>query len=276
MRTTLFVLACLALVAGCRGGGGASGTVCEKAAAPTATSATPADLMDLSHWSLTLPVDSAGNHSGSAYTVPAGELTAGYSSDWFYASDRGVTFFAPIEGATTAHTLYPRSELREVLDPADYSVNWSSGDVADLAASIIVHQVPADNGKVTVAEIVGYNHDNPDINVLAKLIYEYNPDSCLATLYSITLPSPDASGSTASHQVLTRSLRLGQEFPYAVHVENHQITFSHGTDAALETIDPSWDGVGLYFRAGASLFSTGASLEDGARVTFHQLAVTHT
>ena len=274
-------LASLALLAGCGSGGespakDAPPPVCPTVTPPAAGTAPPYTVLDLTHWSLTLPVDAAGNHSGTADTVTTSELVNGYSSEWFQSTaNDGVMFFSPVQGATTAHTIYPRSELREMMDPADGSVNWASTSTSEMTAFVGVDQVPTANGKVTIGEIVGYNGTNPDVNVLAKLVYEYNPTECLATLYTLTLPSPTASGSTASRQVLSRTLPPGQNFSYSIRVENKQLTYTAGMATATETIAAEWDGVGLYFRAGAALWANGSSLTDGARVTFYQLDVTH-
>jgi hypothetical protein len=186
-----------------------------------------------------------------------------------------VTFFAPVAGATTAHTLYPRSELREVLDPADYARNWSASDIGELDAFLAVHQVPAASGKVTVGEIVGYNNSNPDVSVLTKLVYDYDAAKCSGSLYTSTLSTPTAAGSTASRQVLARGLQLGEAFPYSIRVENHAIHFASGMAQLSEPIAADWDGVGLYFRAGASMLTSGTDLADGASVTFYQLSAVH-
>lgn len=277
-RTLWFVALAPLLLAGCPGGGGGDGpgVTCAAVTSPARTATLPRDVLDLSHWSLTLPVDAAGNHSGTAATITTNELLAGYESDWFHAVEgAGVEFFAPIQGATTKSTIYPRSELRELLSPPDPSINWSSAGPAELVADLAVHQVPLANGKVTVGEIVGYNGENPDINVLTKLVFEYNAENCAATLYTLTLPSPTASGSTASRQILTRTLNLGQRFSYSIRVDNKTLYFTAGGATASEPITADWNAVGLYFRAGASLFANGTSLTDGARVTFYQLDVTH-
>lgn len=269
--TVVLLSVSLALVA-CKD----NSTTCIPVATPKASATAPTDILDLSHWYLTLPVDANGARSGAAHTVLTSELLSGYSSDWFHGSeDNGVTFFAPVQGATTAHTPYPRSELREVLDPANYATNWAASSIAELSAYLAVHQVPSANGKVTVGEIVGYNNDNPDVTVLSKLVYEYNAGECLGTLYASTLSSPTASGSTASRQVLTRSIQLGEAFPYTIHVENHAIHIANGANAIDEPIGPDWDSVGLYFRAGAGLFASGDDPAEGARVTFYQLQATH-
>lgn len=279
LRMLGLVLATAGVVAGCKLGGGDDGrsVSCPAVTSPARSAAQlPRDVLDLSHWSLTLPVDASGANSGTADTVTTSELLNGYESSWFQAVEGGgVQFFAPIQGATTAHTVYPRSELRELLSPPDPSVNWSSAGPAELTAYLTVHQVPLANGKVTVGEIVGYNGTNPDINVLTKVIFEYNADNCSATLYTLTLPSPTASSSTASRHVLTRTLKLGQPFPYSIRVDNKTVYFATGTATASDPIPAAWDDVGLYFRAGASLFANGSSLTDGARVTFYELDVTH-
>ncbi|HUR39559.1 MAG TPA: polysaccharide lyase family 7 protein [Verrucomicrobiae bacterium] len=266
----------LGLLAGCGGGGGDTKATCAIPAQATATSATPKDNLDLSHWALTLPVDSNGANSGIARTVTTAELLSGYESEWFYSSnDNGVTFFAPIQGATTANTVYPRSELREVLDPSNYAVNWSSADVSELLADVIVHQVPSANGKVTLGQIVGYNGTNPDVSVLTKLIYEYNANECTARLYTSTLATPTTSGSQASQKTLRVGIPPGAQVSYSIRVENKTITFTSGTSQVTEPIGTAWDAEGLYFRAGASLFTNGTSLTDGARVTFLQLEALH-
>jgi hypothetical protein len=53
------------------------------------------------------------------------------------------------------------------------------------------------------------------------------------------------------------------------------LTLRSGTREVSATIDPSWAGVPVYFRAGAGLNATGTSAADGGSVTFYDLAVTH-
>ena len=71
----------------------------------------PSDNFDLSHWSLTLP------DQGASVITPA-QLTAGFTNSWFYSgADGAMVFWCPVTGGTTSASDYPRSELRELLNP---------------------------------------------------------------------------------------------------------------------------------------------------------------
>src|SRR5206468_4514274 len=86
----------------------------------------PSGNFDLSHWKLTLPVDSNGTNTGTAVEVQVSQMVAGYTNaSYFYtASDGAMLFWCPVDGATTSGSSYPRSELREMLNPSSTSVNW--------------------------------------------------------------------------------------------------------------------------------------------------------
>ena len=125
--------------------------------ASAATSIQPSQYFDLSHWKLTLPVDADGGTSGVAAELQPSHLT-GYSSKWFATGASGATveFRAPVDGATTAGSHYPRSELRELRDPDNDNVNWTLIDTSSLQAKCIVRQVPSSTGKVVVGQIHGF------------------------------------------------------------------------------------------------------------------------
>src|SRR5437867_13232120 len=87
----------------------------------------PSGNFDLTHWKLTLPVDSSGVTNGDAAEIQVSQLSTGYSNAlYFYtAPDGAMVFWAPVTGATTSGSTYPRSELREMINPGSSSVNWS-------------------------------------------------------------------------------------------------------------------------------------------------------
>ena len=255
--------------------GGSSHDGDEAVEIPAPSGVAPSSLLDLDHWSLTIPRDPDGGTQGSAEVVSTDRLLADYSSDWFQATvGDGVTFFAPVDGALTANSKYPSSMLRELLDPLDAAVNWTWDDVARLDATLAVHQVPAANGKVVVAQIRGYNGENVAISELCKLVYEYN-GSGRSTLYLLVLDSPVASESEARRLTLGQDIRLGESFSISLRVQDRTIHVALGDESVSSAIDANWDGVGLYYRAGAALQAVGESGTDGARVTFYALTVSH-
>jgi len=95
----------------------------------------PADVLDLTNWKLTLPVDGDGDDRADeirqpCLAVPCYDPTrkmydnplfkVPFTSVWFHVTDHrdGVDFRAPVDGATTSGSENARSELRE-LAPAD-------------------------------------------------------------------------------------------------------------------------------------------------------------
>ena len=78
--------------------------------------------IDLGHWKLTLPVDAAGAYNGHASEVAAGQLSSDFRSSHFRIDDNGsIEFWCPVTGARTEGTEFPRTELREMLDPQNSS-----------------------------------------------------------------------------------------------------------------------------------------------------------
>ncbi|UVE16577.1 polysaccharide lyase family 7 protein [Pseudomonas sp. LS44] len=109
---------------------------------------------------LTLPDDAATE-------VLAAQLRDGYASRYFYLSNTGAMIFvAPITGGTTENSRYPRTELREMLDPADDDRNWSGTGFHELRASCQVIQASSTQ-QIIVGQIYGF-----DARPLIKLQWE--------------------------------------------------------------------------------------------------------
>lgn len=266
----------VALLTAC--GGGVDGrSACEiSTVLPTDDGTAPNTRLDLSHWILTVPVDSTGGTTGQADTIQTSELLAGYSSDWFHGTDDGgVAFWAPVTGAKTPKSQYARSELREVLDPSDQSVNWSIADGGTMTAQLAVSQTAAATRKVIVGKIVGYSTTEADLTALLHLIYFIHGDTCKASLYGLVSESPTKGAATQQLYVVTNALKLGEPFDYEIGVNAGTLTLRSGANEVSAAIDPSWSSVPVYFRAGAGLNATGTSASDGGSVTFYDLAVAH-
>lgn len=85
----------------------------------------PSQVLDLTNWSLALPVpDRPGSKKPMSINQP--QLRT-YTSEWFYVtSDGGVAFKARPDGVTSANTKYPRSELREMTNNGTKNAAWST------------------------------------------------------------------------------------------------------------------------------------------------------
>jgi hypothetical protein len=266
----------VALLTACSGGV-EDRAACEiSAVLPTDDGTAPKDRLDLSHWILTVPVDATGGTSGQADTIQTDELLAGYASQWFYGTDDGgVAFWAPVTGAKTPNSQYARSELREMLDPTDPSVNWTIATGGTLAAELAVSQTAAATRKVIVGKIVGYSATEADLTALLHLVYFIHGDTCKASLYGLLSDAPAKGAATRQLFVIDNALDLNEPFDYTIGVSGGTLTLRSGTSEVSAPIDPSWADVPVYFRAGAGLNATGSSAADGASVTFYELAATH-
>lgn len=244
------------------------------AAAVHAAGTAPSDHFDLHHWKLTVPVDRAGGNRGPATEIQPRDL-AGYSSPWFSmgAGGRTLEFWAPVNGATTSGSHYPRSELRETLNPDNDNITWMLATRSILRAKCKVLQVPESTGKVVVGQIHGFQ-----TKPLVKLVYAYKASRTSGSLYALIDPTPTATSSVK--MMLASKVSLQQAFEYKIEIrhQNGKPLLWMQVDqspAAVYTIDPAWYSIGLYFKAGVYVQASGSSDTDGGRVAFYRLTATH-
>jgi hypothetical protein len=161
---------------------------------------TPAEVLDLSGWKISLPIDATGK--GKATTIEEKAIADGYiDAENFYVNEAGdgVVFSSPIKGVLTSkNTTYTRSELHEMGRRGDTSIkpygpgktinknNWvfstapmedqvkASGIDGTLDAVLTVDEVTTtgaiwQQGRVIVGQIHA-NDDEP-----AKLYYRKFP-----------------------------------------------------------------------------------------------------
>lgn len=85
----------------------------------------PATKFDLSHWSITIPVDI--DNSGVADTIEVGEIENYVHPDFFYLDDRDrMVFTSPNRATTSPTSTNVRSELRYDIRGGDTSISRSS------------------------------------------------------------------------------------------------------------------------------------------------------
>lgn len=127
----------------------------------------PAALLDLSHWRLTLPVDT--DRAGTPDEVGQQDLRSFVDPRYFFVNEdaTGVVFRAHCGGHTTRGSSFPRCELREMTEPGTKRAAWDTGgDVLHtMAMKAAITAVPAVKPHVVCAQI----HDPEDDLLMIRL-----------------------------------------------------------------------------------------------------------
>lgn len=129
--------------------------------------AIPAELLNLSRWKLTLPVDT--DRPGRPDEIRPKELATFADSECFFVNQlgNGVVFRAHCGGVTTKGSDFPRCELREVDDRGNSTVAWSTTDRAahTLTMKASITKTPPVKKHVVCAQI----HDAKDDLLMMRL-----------------------------------------------------------------------------------------------------------
>jgi hypothetical protein len=169
--------------------------------APSATAAGaaeyPADLLDLSNWSLTLPVGDPGDPED----VTPPKLPK-FANEFFRVnkSRDGVIFTANVGGTTTKNSKYPRSELREM--QGEEKAAWSNtSGTHTLSVREAILAVPPVKPEVVAAQIHDGGDDVMQIRLEGRrLVVQYDdggsetvldPDYKLGTVYDVQIVAKD-------------------------------------------------------------------------------------
>jgi hypothetical protein len=126
---------------------------------PGSSDGTPARVIDLTNWKLTLPIGSSA-HKATEVTQPS--LGTYRNSTYFHldSTGKGVVFRAHAGGATTSGSTYPRSELREMTDGGKKEAGWSSKSGTHvMTVSEAITAVPSVKPHVVAAQIHGGEDD---------------------------------------------------------------------------------------------------------------------
>jgi hypothetical protein len=227
----------------------------------------PGSNFDLSHWYLGLPVDSSGGTNGNSASIPAAQLVAGYSNAlYFYTgSDGAMLFWAPVTGATTSGSDYPRSELREQLSPPSNSSNWFAFGTHILDAQCKVLQVPTTK-KVIIGQIHGYTGDARPV-----LKLQYNNGSLEALVKTNSSFDGDKKWTFSS-------VALSNNINYQIKLVDGllSVTVNGATQSTnIFLHDSDWDTNSMYFKAGSYCQDNDGPTNEGARVAFYSLTRSH-
>lgn len=278
-------------------------------------SVAPSENFDLLTWYLGLPIDEDGNLSGDSDSIKEVELDAGYThDDYFYtASDGGMVFIAPIEGAkTSANTKYTRTELREMLRRGDTSIstqgvnenNWvfSSAPTSEqndaggvdgiLEATLAVNAVTTTGDSNQVGRvIIGQIHANSDEPI--RLYYRLLPGHNKGSVYFAHEPNEDESsdsevyidviGNKSSTSEPSDGIELNEKFFYQIQVLGNDLTLTlkrDDKDDIIKQLDMSSSGYDvtgqyMYFKAGVYNQNDSGDASDFVQATFYYLDNQH-
>ena len=228
----------------------------------------PSGNFDLSHWKLTLPIDSSGGTTGTATEISTSQLVAGYTNAaYFYrGADGAIVFWCPVTGATTSGSSYPRTEFRELLDPSDNSVNWLGYGTHLMNAQCKMFQVPSTN-KVIIGQIHSYTGA---ARPLLKLQYNNG------TIDALVKQSP--TSDTDTHFPFPGNVGLSNRIIYQIKMVDGLLTMVvNGSTQSVNVFqtDPAWTNQTHYFKAGNYCQDNSGPTNEGALVSFDALTVSH-
>jgi hypothetical protein len=225
-------------------------------------SVAPGGNFDLSVWELQLPTGSPG----APTTIPPSQLAGpgGFQDAYFFTdpNDGAMTFWDPENGVTTPNSHYSRSELRE-MNPSGAAANWFSPGTHTLSATLRVTEVP---DHVAVGQI--HLGSGGSTKPLLELFYYSNGNIEMA------IEQTPAGGNEVRH--LAGNVPLGTAWSYTIGLSGNTISLVvNGGPTQTWPMSTTFDGYGMYFKAGDYDQTSGSSSTVGARVAFYALNISH-
>ncbi len=219
---------------------------------PRLSSDVPAGIINLANWKLTLP---AGGDEASEVTQP--DLTRFRDPRYFHVDSigDGVVFRAPVGGATTGNSEYPRSELREMTAGGKKPAAWSGKSGTHvMTINQAITSLPTGKPEVVAGQI----HDDEDDVVMVRLHG--------SKLF--------VEGDGKQIGVLDPAYRLGTRFTVQFVATPGLIRITYN---GIKTVSLKHEGSGYYFKAGCY---TQANEDNGGEgsygeVVIHALTVQH-
>ena len=220
---------------------------------PRLGSSTPAGIINLTNWKLTLP---SGDDEAAEIKQP--KLMQFRDPRYFHvdAIGDGVVFRAPVGGATTGNSEYPRSELREMTAGGKKEASWS-GDSGTHVMTISQAITAVPQGKPQV--VAGQIHDDEDDVIMVRL----NGSKLFV----------ESDGREVG--VLDPAYRLGTRFTVQIVATQGRIRVTYN---GIKTVGMEHDGSDYYFKAGCYTQANDDNSDEGSygEVVIHALTVQHT
>ncbi|WP_210772434.1 polysaccharide lyase family 7 protein [Panacagrimonas perspica] len=240
----------------------------------------PHENFDLTHWKLTLP---------SGDEISSRQLQQGYQlANVFYTDpyNGGLVMRSPNIAGHTRGSKYPRCEFREMRKPdgsaSDSANNWTTSTGGRLKVALQVDAVSAtgDSGKrgrVVIGQIHG-----PDTEVV-RLYFDKEPHERTGRLY-VGTDRVRSGDSTLSADIVSNKdgngIGLGEPFGYEIDLHGLQLKVTirrpRGEVAVFnQTIDPLYEGLDLYFKAGVYNQNNTGDSTDYAQATLFAIQASH-
>jgi hypothetical protein len=223
--------------------------------------APPGSNFDLSLWALQEPT----GFPNSPTTISADKLQT-FQDAYFFTDrkDGAMEFWDPEDGVVSAHSRYPRSELRE-MTAAGTPANWPLTGTHTLSASLRVTQVP---DHVCVGQIHIGTGTPASTKPLLELFY-YADGAIVAAVEQ----NPNG-GNSVTHAI--GDVPLGRQWSYVIGVSDGAISVRvDDGDTQTWPVPPNFYQESFFFKAGDDGQSVGDNSTIGARVSFYALDVAH-
>jgi hypothetical protein len=225
----------------------------------------PAEVLDLRAWKLQLPIPDPAD--GDALEISQPELSHYRNPPYFAATAAGdgVVLRAPVGGATTSGSIYPRSELREMTSDGDQA-SWSVADGNHrLLLTASVTHLPAVKPQVVVAQI------KAEETAVIAVVADGNEGSRDGTI-GLCLRYADVP----QYPCLDTTYIPGTPFTLEIAADHGRIAASLDGQDRFAIDDNS---EGCYFKTGAYTQSNpdkGDQPTEYGEVVIHKLHVSHT
>jgi hypothetical protein len=221
----------------------------------------PAQILDLTNWKETLPIDDPDESGTQPLEITQPQLATYALSPWFKVTStcNGVQFRAAVNGVTTSGSSYPRSELREMTNNGADNASWSStSGTHTMIISESIKNEPADKPEVVAGQIHDASDDISVFRLEGSNLYITN-------------------GNTSHYKLVTSSYVLGTKFEAKFVVSGGQIK-AYYNGVLQTTISSSFSGG--YFKAGAYTQancdnSSPCDSSNFGQVMIYSLTVTH-
>ncbi len=230
------------------------------------SSTPPSEHFNLSHWKLTLPTNEKMKYEGHPKEIASKTLNHGFMDAHFYTTEgNAMTFWCPVNGATTEGTEYPRCELREMLSPGNPRHNWTMSGTHTLEARCKVIQVPS-YPKVVIGQIHSYSGK---AKPLVKLQYYKG------RIEALVKQSPNKG---KDKKLTFEYVDLNTDIQWRIELKDGTLSIKVNETTLSENMiqhDESWADQTFYFKAGVYPQENDGDSSEGARVSFSHLKVAH-